>query len=92
MSTLKKLTPKSTLNTDSEHDWRTVLFNCYCHSQDEVLEQLMKALKCSSDTASKLMQVAETMGSVTVFRGDQEYCGKVADVLGATGLVVDVTN
>ncbi len=71
---------------------QTVLFNCYCHSFDEVTEQLMKAIKCSSETASQLAKVAEMMGSVTVFRGDQRSCEAVADILGAIGLNVDVTD
>lgn len=73
------------------YSWRTVLFNCNCHTFDAVIEQIMKAIRCSEHTASQLANVADQLGSVTVFAGDKEKCESVADILGAIGLKVDVT-
>jgi len=80
------------LRTVSGHGWKVVLFNCYCHTFDEVVEQVCKAISCSSEIASQLTQVAEMTGSVTVFQGGEQQCEKVASILGATGLQVDVVN
>jgi hypothetical protein len=73
------------------HSWHTVLFNCNCHTFDAVIEQIMKAIRCPEATASQLANVADQLGSVTVFAGAKEKCEAVADVLGAIGLKVDVT-
>ena len=73
-----------------EFVWNTVLFNCYCHTFDEVVEQLMKAIGCSSTSGSQLANVAEQFGNVTVFTGSLGQCEKVANILGGTGLDVKV--
>ncbi|QQR82491.1 ATP-dependent Clp protease adaptor ClpS [Candidatus Campbellbacteria bacterium] len=73
------------------HAWRTVLFNCDCHTFDAVIEQIMKAINCSESTASQLANVADQLGSVTVFTGAKERCEAIANVLGAIRLKVDVT-
>ncbi len=77
--------------TKSELIWHTVLFNCYCHTFDEVVGQLMKAIGCSSTTGSQLANVAEQFGSVSVFTGSESQCEKVADILSSTGLDVKVS-
>jgi ATP-dependent Clp protease adaptor protein ClpS len=86
---------KTTLDTKTlikpELVWHTVLFNCYCHTFDEVIEQLMKAIGCSATTGSQLANVAEQFGSVSVYTGSEAQCEKVADILGSTGLDVKVT-
>lgn len=72
--------------------WKVILFNCNCHTFDDVIEQLMKAIVCSSATASQLAHVADQFDSVQVYEGDKVDCQRVADILGATGLIVQVTN
>ena len=75
----------------ADHEWRTVLSNCYCHSFDEVVEQLIKAIGCSTATASQLAHTAEQFSNVVVFNGSYEKCEKVAEVLGSIGLDVKVS-
>jgi len=70
--------------------WKTFLFNCYCHSVEEVEVQVMKALNCSSTTARSLTNIAHHTGQVKVCEGSEEYCESVADVLGSIGLNVKV--
>ena len=89
---VKKHSPKTVLSTNSNSSWKVILLNCYCHSFEEAVEQICKAIKCSEHTASKFAQVADSMGSVTVYHGSESDCNKVADILGATGLQVDVTH
>ena len=74
----------------SELNWQTILFNCNCHTFDTVIEQIMKAIGCTSATASQLANVADQFGSVTVFKGSKEKCESVADILGNVGLNVKV--
>jgi ATP-dependent Clp protease adaptor protein ClpS len=71
--------------------WRTVLFNCDCHSFDEVERQLLKAIKCTLSRARQLSMEVHTKGSAVVYRGARERCEAVAMVLGDIGLLVNVT-
>ena len=71
--------------------WQVILFNCNCHTFDAVIEQLIKAIGCSSSTASQLAYVADQFGSVTVYKGEKEECERVADILGSIRLVVKVS-
>lgn len=70
--------------------WKVILLNCNCHTFDEVIEQLMKALGCSTATASQLAYTADKFDSVTVFNGSKEDCDRVAYVLENIGLFVKV--
>ena len=79
---------------DSEQavfNWRAILFNCNCHTFDVVIDRLMKAIPCSRSKAGHLASVAHHTGSVKVYEGDKESCERVADVLGASGLLVSVS-
>ena len=51
----------------------------------------MKAIACSYATASQLANVADQLGSVSVYKGTYEQCENVADILGSVGLVVKVS-
>ncbi len=67
------------------------LFNCNCHSYLQVIDLLVKAIKCDHTTAVRYAVTAENFGSVVVYRGTKEDCEKVASILGSTGLNVSVT-
>ncbi|MBX9723554.1 MAG: ATP-dependent Clp protease adaptor ClpS [Candidatus Obscuribacterales bacterium] len=77
--------------TKTELTWRTILFNCNCHTFDTVIEQLMKAINCSYIKASQLANVADQLGSVTVCTGTKGKCEDVAGILGSVGLEAHVT-
>jgi hypothetical protein len=77
--------------TKPEYIWRTVLFNCNCHTFDTVIDQLMKAINCTYSTASQLANVADQLGSVTVFKGTKERCEDVSGILTSVGLEAKVT-
>ena len=76
--------------TANSSGWKTILFNCDCHTTYEVMHQLVIALKCNLDTARAIMNTAEQTGQAVVCEGTEEYCNKVATILGSTGLVVTV--
>ena len=90
--------PKAVIenNTDSktskELEWKTILYNCNCHTFETVIEQLMKATGCDSLTAQRLAWVVHSSGSATVFKGKKDDCEQVANVLGRVGLLVKVSN
>jgi len=70
--------------------WKTVLFNCECHTFDEVEKVVIKATRCSLSQARSLSWEVHTKGSAVVYSGPRERCEAVADVIGAVGLQVKV--
>lgn len=84
----------TTLERDTEvtqeHSWRVVLHNCDCHTFEEVAERLVVSIKCSQPTAWQYAQVVHTLGSASVFKGSHGDCVRVADYIGATGILVEV--
>jgi ATP-dependent Clp protease adapter protein ClpS len=70
--------------------WRTILFNCDCHSFDEVERVLISATRCTLSRARELSHEVHTKGSAVVYKGPRERCEAVADVIGRVGLAVKV--
>jgi ATP-dependent Clp protease adaptor protein ClpS len=70
--------------------WKTVLFNCSCHSFDEVEKVVIKATHCSLARARELSWEVHSKGSAVVYEGPRERCEAVAEVIAAVGLRVKV--
>ncbi len=83
-------TPLLSEELDIKSIWKVLLFNCYCHSYDEVVDRIMIAIGCDYITAQNLADSAEKFGNVTVYEGTFSECTKVANVLGSTGMDVRV--
>jgi ATP-dependent Clp protease adaptor protein ClpS len=67
------------------------LFNCDCHSFDQVIVQLLKAVPgMTRPLAEELAWRVHTNGLAEVYRGGFEECERVARILGETGLIVQV--
>jgi predicted nucleic acid-binding Zn finger protein len=73
-----------------EREHEVMLFNCNCHTYEEVIDALMRAIKCDRTTAIRYALIAEQFDQVAVYKGAREDCEKVAAVLGSTGLRVAV--
>ena len=86
------VTRKSTHATASRGGFicKTILFNCDCHSFDEVERQLMKAIHCSLARARALAWEVHSTGSSVVYTGPRERCEAVAGVLEDIRLIVKV--
>lgn len=70
---------------------KTILFNCNCHSFDDVEKQLLKAIHCSLAKAREFSWTIHTKGSAVVYSGPRERCEAVAGVLEDIGLIVKVS-
>jgi ATP-dependent Clp protease adapter protein ClpS len=70
--------------------WKTVLFNCDCHTFQDVALQLMKAVRCTYERGMQLANVVHYTGSAVVYSGPRERCEAVAAVLEDIGLVAKV--
>ena len=70
--------------------WRVILFNDDVHSFDEVIGQLIKALRCSASHASALAREAHEIGRAVVFEGEMEECLRVDGVLKEIELITEI--
>jgi ATP-dependent Clp protease adaptor protein ClpS len=71
--------------------WNTILFNCSCHSFEEVARQLMKAIRVSYDRGMAIADVVHNSGKAVVYTGHRERCEAVAMVLEQIGLLTKVS-
>ena len=72
--------------------WKVVLFNCDCHTFDEVENVVMKATRCTLSRARQVSNEVHTRGSAVVYDGPLERCEAVADAIGSVGLKVKVVD
>ena len=92
MTTAPKSTKQAKVKRASQREklWHVLLFDCNCHSYDEVVEGLLEAIGCTVDQAIQYALVAEEFGCVSIFEGSYEDCKKIARPLLRIGLRVEV--
>ena len=66
-----------------------ILYNCDCHSFDEVIAQLMIATGCNMAKAEQIAEEAHHLGRAVAYSGESEECERVAGVLRSIGLQVE---
>ena len=71
--------------------WMTILHNCDCHTFEEVVKQLMKAIGCAEGRAWELAWQVHNTGKAVVKVGPEAECVRVGNILAAIGLIVTVT-
>ncbi len=60
---------------------KVILFNDDVHTFDEVISQLIKAIRCSIDKAETLAWEVHTKGKAVVYSGEMQECLRVNSVL-----------
>jgi ATP-dependent Clp protease adaptor protein ClpS len=70
--------------------WMTILHNCDCHTFEEVVRQLMKAIACSEDEGWQIAWQVHNAGKAVVKVGSEPECVRVGNILAAIGLIVTV--
>jgi len=78
-------------DTDSPPGWNVILFNCDCHSFEDVEDILLKAVRCGLAQARAYSWEIHTKGSAVVFQGSLERCEDVADRIASIGLQVKIS-
>lgn len=76
--------------TDIGGESGVTLFNCSCHSFDQVEKALIVAIKCGIGKARSLATTIHNKGSVLVYEGPSVECENVAMILEAAGLKVKI--
>lgn len=69
--------------------WVVILYNCDCHTFDEVIAQLQKATGCSQAKAEQIAEEAHHRGRAIAHAGSEEECERVASILRAIRLQVE---
>ena len=70
--------------------WMTVLHNCDCHTFEEVVRQLMKAIACPEAEGWEIARQVHNTGKAVVKVGAEAECVRVGNILAEIGLVVTV--
>jgi ATP-dependent Clp protease adapter protein ClpS len=70
--------------------WMTVLHNCDCHTFEQVVKQLQKAISCSEAEGWEIAWQVHNTGKAVVKVGSEPECVRVGNVLASIGLVVTV--
>ncbi len=68
-------------STSIEFPFMVILFNDNYHSFEEVIAQLLKAIKCSFEKARSLTFEVHVKGKAIVFHGSLNDCLKVSSIL-----------
>jgi ATP-dependent Clp protease adapter protein ClpS len=71
--------------------WITVLHNCDCHTFEDVVRQLQKAIGCSEAEGWEIAWQVHNSGKAVVKVGPEPECVRVGNILAAIGLIVTVT-
>lgn len=69
---------------------KVILFNDDVHTFDEVITQLIKALRCASEHAENLAWEAHNNGKAAVFAGELVKCMEVSNVLEEIKLMTQI--
>ena len=70
--------------------WMTVLHNCDCHTFEQVVKQLQKAIGCSESEGWEIAWQVHNTGKAVVKIGPETECVRVGNILAAIGLIVTV--
>ena len=76
--------------TATEPPWITILWNCNCHTFEQVARQLMKAIACSYDEGMAIAGRVHNDGKAVVRVGTKDDCERVGRILAEIGLRVSV--
>ncbi len=69
--------------------WVVILYNCDCHTFEDVIAQLCLATACSFGEAEAIAFEAHTRGRAIAYTGDEGECARVAGVLRSIRLQVE---
>jgi hypothetical protein len=69
--------------------WIVILYNCECHTFDDVVGILQKATGCTAEQGFKIALEVDSRGRAICFSGSQEECERVATIIASIRLQVE---
>ena len=82
-------TERSERDAGTEGPFVVILYNCDCHTFEQVEVQLQKATGCTLEKAEAFAMEIHTTGRAVVYAGSQEKCEQVAAILRQIRLQVE---
>ena len=73
--------PEIGITDDVTNASKVILFNDEWHTFDEVIDQIIKAVKCNRGKAESLTWEVHSKGKACVYNGDMTQCLKVSSIL-----------
>jgi len=67
--------------TDTTNPAKVILYNDNVHTFDDVIVQLMKAIRCTPDQGEAFAMEVHTRGKACVYTGEMPECLRVSHVL-----------
>lgn len=61
--------------------WKVILWNCNCHTFEDVAKALVIAVRCSLEKGYNYAETINNSGKAIVYTGHKERCEAVAEVL-----------
>lgn len=77
---------QDTESTDLDTPSKVILFNDEIHTFEEVIVQLMKAIRCKQERAESFAWEVHTRGKACVYTGEMNKCLAVSNILEEIGL------
>ena len=82
---------ETTVTTGNHLGGRVIVYNCDCHSYDQVIDLLCRAVpKMTPVRAFEFAYRIDHAGSAEVYSGEHKVCEQVAGILAEGGLRVAV--
>ncbi len=69
--------------------WIVILYNCDCHTFDDVIGILQKATGCSVEKGFQIALEVHTKGRAICYSGTLEECDRVAGIISSIRLQVE---
>jgi len=69
--------------------WIVILYNCECHTFEDVEGILQKATGCSKSEAHAVAVEVDSKGRAICFSGSEEECDRVAAIIASIRLQVE---
>ncbi|GAB4464056.1 MAG: ATP-dependent Clp protease adaptor ClpS [Armatimonadaceae bacterium] len=77
-------------SADIQGPWIVILYNCDCHTFEEVEYILQKATGCSLEKAEAIAWEVHTKGRSVCYSGSFEECQKVVQIIASIRLQVEM--
>ena len=81
---------EETTGTELAPPWICILHNCECHTFEQVVSQLQKAISCSEAEGWEIAWQVHNTGKAVVKVAPEAECVRVGNILASIGLVVTV--
>ncbi len=69
------------VTTDQQTPAKVILFNDSWHTFEEVIGQIIKAIKCDTKKAEQITMEVHTKGKAVVYEGEMAECLRINSVL-----------